>query len=86
MAASKIASHELDAFLEIGEALLQVFDVFSHFVSLRLSDSTLGRRLLGRGERCDETPAIINASEARMHSHANQSPKRTYGVSPLRKS
>ena len=28
--ASKIAPHKLDAFLELGVALLQVFDVFSH--------------------------------------------------------
>jgi hypothetical protein len=34
VAASKIASHELDAFLEVGEALLKVFDVFGHFLSL----------------------------------------------------
>jgi hypothetical protein len=28
--ASKIAPHELDAFLELGVALLQVFDVLGH--------------------------------------------------------
>jgi hypothetical protein len=31
VAASKIASHELDTFLEVGEALLEIFDVFGHF-------------------------------------------------------
>jgi hypothetical protein len=29
---SKIASHELDAFLEVGEALLKVFYVFGHVI------------------------------------------------------
>jgi hypothetical protein len=29
-AASKKAPHELDAFIQLGEALLQVFDVFGH--------------------------------------------------------
>jgi hypothetical protein len=28
--ASKKAPHELDAFIQLGEALLQVFDVFGH--------------------------------------------------------
>jgi hypothetical protein len=29
---SKIASHELDAFPEVGEALLEVFYVFGHVI------------------------------------------------------
>jgi len=37
-AASKIASHKLDAFFELGEALLQVFDMFSHIGSLYSTD------------------------------------------------
>jgi hypothetical protein len=32
--ASKIASHKIKAFLELGEALLDVFYVFSHVGSL----------------------------------------------------
>jgi hypothetical protein len=32
-AASKKAPHELDAFIQLGEALLQVFDVFGHLSS-----------------------------------------------------
>jgi hypothetical protein len=32
--ASKIASHKIKAFLELGEALLEVFYVFSHVGSL----------------------------------------------------
>jgi hypothetical protein len=30
--ASKKAPHKLDAFIQLGEALLQVFDVFGHVV------------------------------------------------------
>jgi hypothetical protein len=39
--ASKIASHKIKAFLELGEALLEVFYVFGHVGSLYLANSEL---------------------------------------------
>src|SRR5271154_909421 len=41
-AASKKAPHELDAFIQLGEALLEVFDVFGHCVLIMVSDFGLG--------------------------------------------
>src|SRR5271169_6374423 len=41
-AASKKASHELDAFIQLGEALLEVFDVFGHLVVIMVCDFGLG--------------------------------------------
>jgi hypothetical protein len=41
-AASKKAPHELDAFVQLGEALLQVFDVFGHWDAYMLIDFSSG--------------------------------------------
>jgi hypothetical protein len=40
--ASKKAPHNLDAFIQLGEALLQVFDVFGHLDASMLIDFSLG--------------------------------------------
>src|SRR5580704_8086721 len=40
--ASKKAPHKLHAFIQLGEALLQVFDVFGHLVPTMVSDFGLG--------------------------------------------
>ena len=53
---SKIASHELDTFLEVGEALLKVFYVFGHVVwmkdiVLHGGPVTKPARLANRGQR-----------------------------------
>src|SRR5580693_8181293 len=48
--ASKKAPHKLDAFVQLGEALLQVFDVFGHFGVYMLIDFSLGVIASRRGE------------------------------------
>jgi hypothetical protein len=40
--ASKKAPHKLDAFIQLGEALLQVFDVFGHLGAYMLIDFSSG--------------------------------------------
>src|SRR5271156_1395709 len=40
--ASKKAPHKLDAFIQLGEALLEGFDVFGHLVPTMVSDFGLG--------------------------------------------
>jgi hypothetical protein len=41
-AASKKAPHKLDAFIQLGEALLQVFDMFSHWIPFYRISKDLG--------------------------------------------
>jgi hypothetical protein len=48
--ASKKAPHKLDAFIQLGEALLQVFDVFGHFGVYMLIDFSSGVIASRRGE------------------------------------
>src|SRR5580704_5828272 len=50
--ASKKAPHKLDAFVQLGEALLQVFDVFGHWDGYMLIDFSLGVIASRRYTRC----------------------------------
>jgi hypothetical protein len=89
--ASKIAPHKLDAFLELGVALLQVFDVFSHVGILTAkfkrckgwgvvfaNSARLYELEVQNGYARRFVSAKTNrARDASTQSQANQSPKRT---------
>jgi len=75
-AASKIAPYKPHAFGQLGVALFEVFDMFSHVQILHRKDGTGNVKLLTFHRDLLATATPSSMAEATTQSQANQSPKR----------